>query len=326
MTESKLEKFLKDDKPERDKTTEKPDLRTTLEKELEEEDSELGKELQRSRAEEIIARRRVAIAAMRAGQVVTEAGGGKADGRGREWLVDIAEGLLKRGLDQRVVGGLVDYLLGTAQAPVVGLPGAPAPAQGMSFTDMMAFYKIVQESSRTDPAIAAILDKLAQKLTDIETRIQHRDPPAKASVLVVKADGSVEEVEAGKPIVIQPKADTSGKPLEVVREENRHAEKMEEIKTEKEFKESVSQTLASVPESFAAGLGALASTQHPGARQQTPPGTQEGQRDNLQQQWNCKDCHTPIYFRLGETRIICPNPKCRAIWELPQKTDEQQPE
>ena len=158
MGESKLEEILKKEKPGVDKPPiDQPDLKTTLERELEGEDSELAKELQRTRAEEIIARRRMAIERMRVGQASQDTGRKQTQERGKEWLTDVAQGLLERGLDPSVVGRTIDYLLGNAQSPMIGLPGANAPAQGMTFTDMKEIFKMGQEGNRTDPAITSIL-------------------------------------------------------------------------------------------------------------------------------------------------------------------------
>lgn len=256
MPESKLEEILKKENRGVDKPSNgQPDLKTALERELEGEDSELAKELQRTRAEEIIARRRIAIDRMRGGQVGQDTGSSKIQEHGKEWLTDVAQGLLERGLDPSVVGRTIDYLLGTAQAPIVGLPGAAAPTQGITFNDMKEIFKMGQESNRTDPAIAAILEKLSQKITDIESRNARPDPPTKLNYILVKADGTIQEVESGKPILLEPKLAT-GQSIEVVKEQNRHDEKMEELKTDRDFKEKLGEVVEEIPVNLGKGWAA----------------------------------------------------------------------
>lgn len=255
---SKLEGYLV--KQQETKQGEKPpdtpqDLKTTLEKELDGEDSELAKELQRTRAEEIIARRRIAIERLRAGQaVLQEPGAARTQERGKEWLTDVATGLLSRGLDPGVVGRTIDYLLGISSGPMVGLPGAPAPAQGMTFTDMKEIFKMGQESNKTDPAITSMLQRLTDKIEAIEHRPAPA-PPEKKSFIVVKADGTFDEVEAGRPIILAPKVSAGGgEPIEVVKEKNRHQEEMARLEAEKKYNDQKAELLASIPEKIGRGL------------------------------------------------------------------------
>ena len=293
MADSKLEAILKNEKPSGDKSpVVQPDLKTTLERELEGEDSELAKELQRTRAEEIIARRRVAIDRMRAGQPGQDGGQRQTQERGKEWLTDVAQGLLERGLDPSVVGRTIDYLLGNAQAPMVGLPGATAPGQGMTFTDMKEIFRMGQEGNKTDPAIAAILDKLTQKISDIESKNTRYESPPKTHYVLVKADGTIQEIESGKPIILEPKP-ASGEPLEVVKERNRHAEKMEEIGVERSFKEKLGEAVEEIPVNLGKGWAAENALRQ---RQGAPPSPTEKE--------------SVLSFQ-------CKNPKCKATIFVP---------
>jgi len=312
MAESKLEAILKNEKPSGEKQPNgQPDLKTTLERELEGEDSELAKELQRTRAEEIIARRRVAIERMRVGQAGQDAGGARAQEHGKEWLTDMAQGLLERGLEPSVVGRTIDYLLGNAQAPMVGLPGSPAPAQGMTFADMMAFYKMVQETNKSDPAIAVILEKLTQKITDLESRNLLREPTTKTNYVLVKADGSIQEVESGKPIILEPKP-TVGEPIDVVKERNRHAEKMEEINVERDFKKKLGDVVEEIPVNLGKGWGAE-NASRPGKAAPAPSSTEKESVGSFQCQ--NPECKATIFYPLlnPPPQIKCA--KCGRVYE-----------
>ena len=301
MVDSKLEEILKKEKPGVDKPPNiQPDLRTTLERELEGEDQELAKELQRTRAEEIIARRRIAIERMRVGQTVHETDGRRTQERGKEWLTDVAQGLLERGLDPSVVGRTIDYLLGNAQAPMVGFPGAAAPAQGMTFTDMKEIFKMGQEANRSDPAIAAILDKLSQKVTDLESRNLLREPQAKTNYVLVKADGTIQEIESGKPIILEPKP-SEGEPLEVVKERHRHAEKMEEITNERKFKDKLGEVVEEIPINLGKGWAAENSLRQRSGGRAPSSSTEKDSVNSFQ----------------------CKNPKCKATIFVPPDIPEQ---
>ena len=318
MGDSKLEEILKKEKPSVEKqANDQPDLRTTLEKELEGEDQELAKELQRTRAEEIIARRRNAIARMRGDQGAHEAEGRKVQERGKEWLTDVAQGLLERGLDPNVVGRTIDYLLGNAQAPMIGVPGSPAPAQGMTFTDMKEIFKMGQEANRSDPAIAAILDKLTQKVEDIETRALSREPQTRTNYVLVKADGSIQEIESGKPIILEPKP-AEGEPLDVVRERNRHAEKMETIKTERDFKQKLGEAVEEIPVNLGKGWASENASRR---RQdsQPPSSTEKGSVSSFP----CKKCGATIFVPPDiPEQIKCS--KCGQVYQS-QETPEPEP-
>lgn len=313
-SKSKLETILKNEPSGGGKPPPgQPDLRTTLERELEGEDSELAKELQRTRAEEIIARRRIAIERMRAGQVVQDTGGGKTPERGKEWLTDVAQGLLERGLDPSVVGRTIDYLLGVAQAPLVGLPGAPAPAQGMTFNDIKEIFKMGQEASKTDPTIAAILDKLTSKVQALEDR-KPPEAPARKSYIFLKADGTVEEIAADRPLILEPKpASSEGKPLEEIKEENRHAEKMAELTTEKDYKTKVANTLAELPERIGRGIAGQIAEQG----EEEKGGAAASSMEYLTCTNTEKGCNYSIPYPPDAIQIRCP--KCGMVYKRETK-------
>ncbi len=310
MAESKLEEILKGEKPAGAKPPigQPEPLKSALEKELEADDAALAKDLQRTRAEEIIATRQVRINQLRTHQLNQDGGGARAQDpsvsrgpeRGKEWLTDIAQGLLDKGMDPSIVGRTIDYLLGTAQFPQVGLPGAPAPAQGMTFTDMKELFKMGQEANRTDPAIAAILEKLTGKITALESNAAHAVPP-KTNYILVKADGSIQEIEAGKPIILEPKPVLDqGKALEVVKEDNRHSERMAEVQNDRWFKEQMADTLGSIPEQLGEGLaGQIAGRSL---------GVGDSSRRVALEELECPGCHTkiPIYDETT-SEVECPH-------------------
>jgi len=320
MGDSKLEEILKKEKPSVEKPpNSQPDLRTTLERELEGEDQELAKELQRSRAEEIIARRRIAIERMRGGQGVHEAEGRKVQERGKEWLTDVAQGLLERGLDPSVVGRTIDYLLGNAQSPMVGFPGGAAPAQGMTFTDMKEIFKMGQENNRTDPAITSILDKLTQKLETIEGKVLH-SPPAPIDPLT-QIEQTVATYKRLKEVGMVGGSESKGEgeSIEVVKEKHRHEEKMEEITNERKFKEKLGDIAEEIPVNLGKGWAAEnASRQRSGGKASSP----STEKDSVSS-FPCKKCGATIFVPPDiPEQIKCS--KCGQVYQS-QETPEPEP-
>ena len=305
---SKLEEILKGGRGTggKEAQSDQPDLRSTLEKELDGEDTELAKELQRTRAEEIIQRRRIAIDRMRGGAAAPDTGGVKVQERGKDWLLDYTQGMLEKGLDPITVGKLVDYLLGGSQFPQIGMPGAGAPPQGITFADMMSFAKMMQENNRADPTLTALLTKLTEKVEAVEKIAAARPAaePVKRSAFIIKADGNLEEVSLDRPILLEPKPSAiDGKPIEVVKEENRHLEKMEELKTDKEHKKSIADTLASIPEKIGRGLAGQAL----GEEEEVEPGSGAVAKIADQEHFKCEQCGTEFMIPVDALTITCPN-------------------
>ncbi|MDP2729121.1 MAG: hypothetical protein Q8O55_01405 [Dehalococcoidales bacterium] len=312
---SKLEDVLRGERG-KSTPTDPPALGSALERELAADDDSLAKDLQRSRAEEIIAARQVRIGQMRAhvlgGAREPEVGGVREPARSKEWLTDMAEGLLKRGLDPAVVGRTVDYLLGIGQLPQVGLPGAGTPAQGISFSDMKELFKMGQESNKSDPAIAVILAKLTEKIEALEKRPTVAAAPPQKSFIVVKADGSVQEIESGKPIFLEPRENPDKTDsIEVVKEKNRHAEEMQRLDTEKVYKASVAKTLADIPEKIGRGIAGHMADE--GEELEAVSKTFETEH------FKCEttECGREFEVEKGATRIQCPF--CQSVYTRSKK-------
>jgi len=303
------------------------DIQSSLEKELAAEDTELAKELQRTRAEEMIQRRRLAIARMEeAGHRSAQSQGvPQTPERGKEWLVEVAQGLLTKNVDPNIVGRTLDYLLGISGSPGVpiGLPGAPAPAQGITFSDVKEIFRMGQESTaKSDPAIANILDRLSLKVEALEKTALTRPAPApeKRTVIVVKSDGTFEEVELGKPIIIQPKPASDRKSIEEIKEENRHAEEVAKLEADKEYKNSVAHTLASIPEKIGRGLAGQVAE---GGGEETAAPAAANRTIELEP-FTCKneECGKVTPIPKNATKFTCPH--CGSIYERQEEKGQGQ--
>ncbi len=314
-SKSKLEDVLKGEKGAGAKASQTGsiELKSALERELGAVDEELAKELQRTRAEELIERRRMAIERMRGGQAAADAGGGKPEGKGKEWLTDMAQGLLERGMDPAVVGRTIDYLLGNSSFPSVGMPGNGAPAGGMSFTDMKELFKMGQESNKSDPALASILEKLTNKLEAVEklAAAPRNEAARPRTAFIVKSDNTLEEVPLDRPILLEPKPAAGGKSIEMIKEENRHAEEIERLKTDKDYKTSLANTVASIPEKVGRGLASQALGEE---EDEAGAGAGAAARKIETEQFKCTEatCGKEFAITKGALRVQCPH--CGSIY------------
>lgn len=241
MTESKVAGFLRNAKQDGEKPPPgSSDLRTSLERELEAEDTELGNELRRTRAEEIIARRRLAIAAMRGAQGAPDTGGGKASERGKEWLTDLVQRLLERGLDEKRVGNLVDYLLGTAQPTAFGFPSSPAPAQGITLTDVFSIQDRMN-ANKPNSELDNIIREIREEIKSLKNQPKgEKVDPVAAQVSAFESLGNLVDSLVKLGVVQRPGTGVAveGEPLEVVKEKNSFELRKMEIEGENAYKQS----------------------------------------------------------------------------------------
>jgi LSD1 subclass zinc finger protein len=178
------------------------------------------------------------------------------------------------------------------------------PNQGLTLSDVLALIDRVNQNqnAKTDPALTEILRELKGKVEKLEEKVSNPPAPSQKGFIVIRPDGSFHEVEPGKPIIVQPQPPpaTTGTSLDELKEQNRHSEEVERIKGEKEYKSSIAETLASIPEKIGEGLAARAAADtetQTAAKTQTAP-------ESMQ----CDECKTIITIPPGATSVKCP--KC----------------
>lgn len=294
MDQDKTKPLTKDDQQ----------LKSELEKALDDEDRDLAREIQRSRAQLLIAQRRSLIT--QAGAKSEEGAGARKEGR-EDYLVTVATGLLDRGIDVKIVGQIIQYLIGVNQPFPLGALGTPGPGtqQGITVQDMKTLFEMGRDSHRSDDSMREILNKLTDKITALEAKSVN--PPPARGIIVVKPDGTIEEVEAGKPVIVQPPAPSvGGESLEVIKEKNRHAEKLEELKTEKEYKTGMVDAVGNLAEDIGAGAASQVLQ-----RKEVSKGKTGGVLDAFE----CPDCHTIGYASPETLKVKCA--KCGTELERP---------
>ena len=190
--------------------------------------------------------------------------------------------------------------------------------QGLSLADVKTIMDMAKGEKGTDPQLTAILSRLNDRLDTIERERKHVDEKPRSWV-VVNADGTVQRINSDEPIVIRPPAPANtGKSIEEIKEENRHAEVLEAQKTEREYKEKIAGVVAELPERIGAGLGGRMLEQEessaPAAR------TSSVQLEHLKctGEIEGKPCGFDIPIPPGATtKITCP--KCGTIYERESK-------
>lgn len=168
----------------------------------------------------------------------------------REKLMASATALISSGLDPKQVGQM---LLGLTPTPATGYP----PTQGMTFDDVMKMVGVIvgkRESDKLEDIIASLekkVDDLAKGGGATKVEAQRIPTPMEYAKQQVEYINALKELGLIKePVATGP----SGEPLEIVRERNRHEEKMEEVKSERDYKQSLSQTVANLPERIGHGI------------------------------------------------------------------------
>ncbi len=202
--------------------------------------------------------------------------------------------------DMKVAPNVIAQVIQSILTPNVTVAPAGGGA-GITLADVFSILDRVN-AKKDSPELTKILETLTTKIQALENK-PPPVAPTKTSYILVKADGSIQEIEAGKPIILEPKpATVEGKPLEVVKEENRHDEKMEELRNDRWYKEQLADTLGGLPEQIGEGIAGRI-TEHGGA----------GKQEEGQEYLECEDCHTkiPIFADTGD-KVECP--KCHAIY------------
>ncbi len=182
-----------------------------------------------------------------------------------------------------------------------------------------------------DPEIKALLKALAQKEIDSKdaqikaiadgqkTIIEHLNNPGKngvaqsRTILKVNPDGTTEEVEAGKPIIIQP-VQSEGKSVALVAEENRHNERLLELGNKKEHDSKLADSVGDLVEVLPLAINeGLAGRGMP--RKEIKAVAKTTQPETI----TCSKCGTTFAVPPGEKIVKCPGTKdgqpCPAIYE-----------
>lgn len=225
----------------------------------------------------------------------------------QEKITTQAIALISSGMPAAQVGQMLMGLTPTGTTPM--------PAQGMGLDDVLKIVNLVVGKKEADELKDVIAD-LSRKVTDITKNPPHKEETkpldpisfAKAQAEAVLAWNEALEKLRPAPAV---SASSGGESIEVVKEKNRHAEKMEEIHTDRDYKQGLVEVVGEIPENIGRGIGQQFSESHDdgggGGELLFMTCTEEG-------------CGTKIHYPPGTKEITCP--KCHALYAAEGTTAE----
>jgi hypothetical protein len=160
--------------------------------------------------------------------------------------------LLSRNVDPKVVAQIL-MGSGTQQIPV-NLGGGT----GFTIADVFGMMDRMAARPQADDTIKDAIREMREEIKALREK-NGAPPPTPPKVYTVTQDGQVLETPFGAPVVIKtPPPASSGEPIEVVREKNRHEEELEKIKHDKWYKEQLADSLGTIAEGVgSAGLGRM---------------------------------------------------------------------
>jgi len=317
--ESKLEDRLKDihgGTSAEDKKDKK--VKSALEEAIEAEDRELAADAFRLRLEEKNVQRKVNIKQLkeelRGGKVTKEERGAKTDEKPKRWTVapdgkpiEDPEGEYETFAQAYKVAALAAAKSADPTAffkflKSEGIIGGKATAS--DFTQDLAKRYLdsidAQLKAGGKSADSDVISRLESRITALSDEVRASSDPV---VIISKAKALTDGLRSAG-LIPEPSAGGGGS-LEELKEAHRHAEKMEEIKAEVEYKQTVGKTLADIPERIGRGI----------ASQVAGEGEESGGSSSSLTYYTCTEegCGTKIPVPPEATSIKCP--KCGMVYE-----------
>lgn len=226
-------------------------------------------------------------------------------------LMASAKSLIDSGMEPAQVGQM---LLGL---PITGQPGSPTVTQGMTLKDVKEIIDMTTEKKEASE-LRVLIASLDKKIDDFVKGGGGKGasvPIDTATFAKQQADSVIAWHKALQEITPKaPPASVAGEPLVVVQEKNRHEEKMEEIKVEREYKESISTTLGEIPERIGYGYAARVREEGEGS---------SGDSGGLEYiMCTNEGCNTKIYITpdTGD-QVTCP--KCQMVYQRRQTAESK---
>jgi len=226
----------------------------------------------------------------------------------RERVMTQAKALLDSGVEPQQVGAL---LLGL---PAVGA----ASGQGMTVADSLKIVDMIVERKK-EGELRGTIERLEKQVETLTQEI--RAGPSRAPASANPAEGIKQQAQAFKGLIDALKeigvpigesgGGGVGESIEQMREKHRHEEKMEEIHTEKTYKESIATALGDVVERV--GRGAAHQFMEQGEGPEGAPAPGAASSPELDSFTCDKDgCGQKVFFPPGATQVTCP--KCKETY------------
>lgn len=227
-----------------------------------------------------------------------------------------AKAMLDMGIPPQVVA---QYLQGSSTPPFPVGFGGGANQGGLTLTDVLSLVDRLTNQNKSDSDLTETLKLMREEIRSLKSA----NVPAALADPLSQLEQTINLVKRLREVgIIQepsPAATATGEPIEVTREKNRHAEKMEEIQIEKTHKESIADALLQIPEALGAGLAERAASTASVAQQRAPGAIAS---TSTMRYYDCGNCRTLIPMQPDDTSVTCP--KCGAVWTKPPETEKNE--
>lgn len=222
--------------------------------------------------------------------------------------------LITAGVDPKQIGAM---LMGGFASPQMGYPPVQ---QGMDIKDIIAIINLMDkrgEGSKVDATIER-LERKIEKLMDEKEKDKNKDKPEPVDPLApVNALVEWRKALMDLGVVVDPRsvrtAPATGESIEVIKEKNRHDEKMEEVKATREYHDGLVQLGASIPDRI--GRGAAQEIRESmksssSAKREQGNNNGKGKLETMK----CGDCGNMMIIT-PETKLTITCSKCGSIWD-----------
>jgi ribosomal protein S27E len=227
----------------------------------------------------------------------------------KDELVTNALVLIDKGVDPKVVA---QYILASSSANPTVTFGA-AQQQGITLTDILALFDRMNASKGTSPEMQALLAKLTDDVAALKARTMATGQPKDAMTLAKEQAEGIKAlvgalVETG---LVRPPGgggESTGEPLDVIKEKNRHEERRIELGTEKEYKAGMVDAVGNLAEDIGRGAASQVLQRKEVPREKT---------GGVLETFECRECHATIYVT-PETGDKVKCAKCGMVYERPK--------
>lgn len=224
--------------------------------------------------------------------------------KNRQEMVVNALLLLERGVDPDTVAR---FITGSSSPNIpITLGGGGQP--GITIQDITTLFAMMKENTGGDTELRATVKALNETVASLSKQISEGGASRGAPDLVSQVESTVSIIERLRDLGFIPREGSGGspgEPLENIKEKHRHEEKMEEIKTERNFREGMVDTAGNIVEDI--GHGASSSILK---RKEVPKRKTGGVLETFE----CQNCGDTIYVTPeNKNKVTCSG--CGWIYE-----------
>ncbi len=230
---------------------------------------------------------------------------GKPEPTLQEKVTATAVFLLEHGIDPKQVG---DYLTGSRMTTPIALPGmGGTQQQGLTIADLTSIINLINQN-KPDDDLKAILKSLTDEVKTLKASSNVPVDPVTYAKQQMESIKTIISLMTESGLVKLPGGGGEGVSLDVVKEQNRHGEKMEEIKIERDYKTGMVDAVGNIIEDVGRGASSQILQRKEVPREKT---------GGVLETFECQQCKATIYItpETGD-RVKCA--KCGKEYERPK--------